>query len=68
MALVENINSLNWISLTISVVSVALMVFNKFYLSIKLKDKLRGVPVPVEIIILAAGIVTSHFAQLNKNV
>ena len=68
MTIIENIPLMNWISFDISVVSVALMVFNKFYLNKKLKDKLRGVPFPIEIFILVVGIITSHYSQLNQKV
>jgi len=68
MNILENITSLNWISLAISVISVALMVFNKFYLNIKLKDKLKGVPIPIEIVIIVTGIIASDCGHLNQKV
>lgn len=63
--IIENITSINWIAFAISVVAVTLMVFTKLYLVEKFKKQLRGMPIPVELIVLIVGITMSYFLNLN---
>ena len=65
MTIFENITSINWIAFVISVIATSLMVFTKLYINEKFRKQLKGIPLPVEIVVLIVGIAMSYFGHLN---
>ena len=52
VTLAKNIESINWVAFGISMLSISLMIFTKFYLNEKFKRQLRNIPLPIELLVV----------------
>ncbi|XP_078597079.1 prestin-like isoform X1 [Branchiostoma floridae x Branchiostoma japonicum] len=65
IAIFSRITETNIATLVTSIISVIVLVVLK-ELNLKYKDKLKGIPIPSELIVLILGTIISHFATLEE--
>ena len=62
--LFKHIAKINWISIVISIIAIALIVLVRAYINERYKKQMRNIPVPTELIIVPA--ITRNNIELKK--
>ncbi len=62
----SKITDLNMVTTTISIITIAILVFNNAWLKPRLAKKL-SIPIPIELILVVGGTLISSYVDLNSN-